>query len=70
MSRLTSETKEVWVVLLHLPGDNAICELAEYDYECKQGALARAHEELSEYIEKTGCDGYCTLEHRVVPIYK
>jgi hypothetical protein len=70
MSTLTSETKEVWVVLLHLPGDNAICELAEYGYDCKEDALARAHEELNEYIEKTGCDGYCTLEHRVVPIYK
>ena len=69
MSRPTSETKEVLVVLLHLPG-GATCELDEYDYDCKEGALARAQEELSKYIEKTGCGGYCTLEHRIVPIYK
>lgn len=69
MSRITTETKEVWVVLLHLPG-GATCELDEYDYECKEGAIARAHEELSEYVEKTGEYGYCTLEYRVVPIYK
>ena len=69
MSRITAETKEVWIVLLHMSG-NATVEIDEYDYDCEEGAIARAHEELSEYIEKTGCDGYCTLEHRIVPIYK
>lgn len=69
MSRLTSETKEVWVVLLHLPG-NAIVEVDEYDYDCREGAIARAKEGVSEYVEKTGEYGYCTLEYRVVPIYK
>lgn len=68
MSRLTSETKEVWVVLFHT--SRGPIEIADYNYECLEGARARAHEEVSDYVEKTGCDCYCTIEHRVIPTYK
>lgn len=67
MSRLTSETKEVWVVIRRdfLGRDN---ELAEYNDE--ESAVERARAELSWYIEQIKSFATCRIEHRVVPIYK
>ncbi len=69
MSSLTTETREVWTIILY-PMSGGEFEIAEYDYECEEAAFTRAQEELSEYIAKTGCHAYCKLERRVVPIYK
>lgn len=69
MSCLTTETREALVIILHTSrGD---IEIAEYDYDdCSEGARARAHEEVSDYVAKTGEYVYCTIEHRVIPIYR
>ena len=69
MSCLTKETREVLVIILHTSED--AIEVAEYDYDdCLEGARARAHEEVSDYVAETGEYAYCTIEHRVIPIYK
>lgn len=67
MSSLTTETKEVWVVIRRDFLDNET-ELAEYDDE--ESAVERAHAELSWYIEQTKSFAICRIEHRIVPIYK
>jgi hypothetical protein len=69
MSCLTTETREALVIILHTSrGD---IEIAEYDYDdCSEGARARAHEEVRDYVAKTGEYAYCTIERRVIPIYR
>lgn len=69
MSSLTAETKVVWTLILY-PISGGEFEIADYDYECEDGALVRAQEEVCDYIANTGEYCYCKLERRVVPIYK
>ena len=68
MSHLTTETRELFVIVLHT--SKGAVEIGEYDYDCLEGARARALEEVSDYIAETGEYAYCTIEHRVIPIYK
>lgn len=69
MSCLTKETREVLVIVLHTY--RGTIDITEYDYDdCLEGARARAREEVSDYVAKTGEYAYCTIEHRVIPIYK
>ncbi len=67
MSRLTTESQEVWAPVLYGIGGSEE-EIAEYYDE--EDAVIRAQEEIGKYIAKTGEYCYCVIEHRVVPIYK
>ena len=67
MSSLTTETKEVWVIIrIDLAGRE--WEFAEYDTE--DAAIQRAREEIADYIEQFNSFCYFRIEHRIVPIYK
>ena len=66
MSSLSAETKEVWAVIRH-DESGASYELAEYIFE--DDAVARAREEVEKYVTRSNCYCWCTIEHRIMPIY-
>lgn len=67
MSSLTAETREVWVVVRHDPIGHPL-EI----YECyiEEEAIAKAREVVANYVTLFNSRCWCTIEHRVEPIYK
>ena len=67
MSSLTTETKEIWVVIRH-----DIIGHSREIYECQteEEAVVAAQEAIADYINQFNSGCWCTIEHRVEPIYK
>lgn len=67
MSSLSTDVTKVFAVILHYP-DGFKTELAEYIFE--DDAEERAKDAIQQAVAETNEYYYCTIEKRIVPIYK